>query len=246
MNNLKNGFLSSIPPITRNLIIINLLVWLASITLPSVLYKTFNVNFDPLNMFGLHYFEAQDFNLVQLFTYMFLHDTNGFGHVFFNMFSVYMFGRTLEYTLGAKRYLTYYVITGMGAAIVQQVVWYFIIHNFVQDYTQMTGLIPDMATFTNGLLTVGASGAVFGILLAFGMLYPNAPLFIMFIPIPIKAKYFVIFYGIIELTMGVGNITGIKGDNIAHFAHLGGMLFGYFLIKYWKRKNFNNNEPFIF
>lgn len=246
MNNFKNGFLSNIPPITRNLIIINLLVWLASITLPSVLYKTFNINFDPLNMFGLHYFEAQDFNLVQLFTYMFLHDTNGFGHVFFNMFSVYMFGRTLEYTLGAKRYLTYYVITGMGAAIVQQVVWYFIIHNFVQDYTQMTGLIPDMATFTNGLLTVGASGAVFGILLAFGMLYPNAPLFIMFIPIPIKAKYFVIFYGIIELTMGVGNITGIKGDNIAHFAHLGGMLFGYFLIKYWKRKNFNNNEPFIF
>lgn len=246
MNNFKNGFLSSIPPITRNLIIINLLVWLASITLPSVLYKTFNINFDPLNMFGLHYFEAQDFNLVQLFTYMFLHDTNGFGHVFFNMFSVYMFGRTLEYTLGAKRYLTYYVITGMGAAIVQQVVWYFIIHNYVQDYTQMTGLIPDMATFTNGLLTVGASGAVFGILLAFGMLYPNAPLFIMFIPIPIKAKYFVIFYGIIELTMGVGNITGIKGDNIAHFAHLGGMLFGYFLIKYWKRKNFNNNEPFIF
>lgn len=246
MNNFKNGFLSNIPPITRNLIIINLLVWLASITLPSVLYKTFNISFDPLNMFGLHYFEAQDFNLVQLFTYMFLHDTNGFGHVFFNMFSVYMFGRTLEYTLGAKRYLTYYVITGMGAAIVQQVVWYFIIHNFVQDYTQMTGLIPDMATFTNGLLTVGASGAVFGILLAFGMLYPNAPLFIMFIPIPIKAKYFVIFYGIIELTMGVGNITGIKGDNIAHFAHLGGMLFGYFLIKYWKRKNFNNNEPFIF
>lgn len=242
MNNFKNGFLSSIPPVTRNLIIINLLVWLASITLPSVLYKSFNIHFDPFNMLGLHYFQAKDFNLVQLFTYMFLHDPNGFGHVFFNMFSVFMFGRTLEYVLGPKRFLTYYIATGMGAAIIQQIVWYFIIHNYVKNI----GFMPDMATFTNGILTIGASGAVFGILLAFGMLFPNAPLYIMFIPIPIKAKYFVIFYGILELSMGVGNIAGIKGDNIAHFAHLGGMLFGYFIIKYWKRKNLNNNGPFVF
>ncbi|MGL5317335.1 MAG: rhomboid family intramembrane serine protease [Bacteroidales bacterium] len=242
MNNFKNGFLNSIPPITRNLIIINLLVWLATITLPTVLYKNLGIQFDLLNVLGLHYFEAKDFNLIQMFTYMFLHDTSGFSHVFFNMFSVYMFGRTLEYTLGAKRFLIYYVATGMGAALIQQIVWYFIINNYISGI----GFVPEMATFTNGLLTVGASGAVFGILLAFGMLYPNAPLFLMFVPIPIKAKYFVIFYGIIELSMGVANVTGIKGDNIAHFAHLGGMLFGFFLIKYWKRNNNNNNEPFIF
>ncbi|MGL5228702.1 MAG: rhomboid family intramembrane serine protease [Bacteroidales bacterium] len=235
----QNSFL---PPVTRNLIIINFLVWLASITLPSILIKQFGIHFDPYNWFGLHYFQAKDFNVTQLFTYMFMHDPNGIGHVFFNMFSVFMFGRALEQFWGGKKFLFYYVTTGIGAAIIQQIVWYFIISNYVSHMP----MIPDMATFTNELLTVGASGAVFGILLAFGMLFPNIPLYIMFIPIPIKAKYFVIFYGVLELFMGVGNLTGIKGDNIAHFAHLGGMLFGYLLILYWKKKGNNNNGTFYF
>ena len=162
---------------------------------------------------GLHYFAADDFNVVQLITYMFLHDTSGIEHIFFNMFSVFMFGRTLEAVWGGKRFLFYYITTGMGAALVQEAAWYFELRSAISE-------------------TVGASGAAFGILLAFGMLFPNAPLFIIFIPIPIKAKYFVIFYGLLELFFGVSGSM----SSVAHFAHLGGMLFGFFLIRYWKKK----------
>jgi membrane associated rhomboid family serine protease len=142
-----------------------------------------------------------------------------FSHFFFNMFAVFMFGRTIESYWGSKRYLTYYMITGIGAGLIQLLVCYF--------------SIPAP--------TFGASGAVFGLLLAFGMLFPNAPIFIMFIPIPIKAKYFVIVYGVLEFFLGVANRTG---DNVAHFAHLGGMLFGIILILYWRKKGISNNGGF--
>ena len=229
----RQGFFSSIPPETKNLIIINLLFWLAEIVLP-------RVGIDLVKYLGLHYFAASDFNAVQLVTYMFMHDPGSFGHVFFNMFSVFMFGRTLEMVWGSKRFLIYYLTTGIGAGLVQEVTWFFSLKDAIDATIVQAGWETTRALLNN-VITIGASGAVFGILLAFGMLFPNAELFIMFIPIPVKAKYFVIFYGIVELFLGVGNFSG---DNIAHFAHLGGMLFGFFLIKYWKKKGFGNGQYF--
>jgi membrane associated rhomboid family serine protease len=176
------------------------------------------------------------------------------------MFGVYMFGRILEQVWGPKRFLLFYMVTGIGAAIVQQIVWYIDIRPFlaaIDNYnisgdssvlshylniqqgvlysTETMAQAKDMVL--NSMITIGASGSVFGILLGFGMLFPNAPLYLMFIPVPIKAKYMVIGYGIIELFSGVSNFSG---DNVAHFAHLGGMLFGYFLIRYWKKKGIGN------
>lgn len=229
----RQGFFSSITPVTKNLIIINLLFWLAEIVLP-------RVGIDLVKYLGLHYFAASDFNAVQLVTYMFMHDPGSFGHVFFNMFSVFMFGRTLEMVWGSKRFLIYYLTTGIGAGLVQEVTWFFSLRDAI-DATIVQAGWETTRTLLNNVITIGASGAVFGILLAFGMLFPNAELFIMFIPIPVKAKYFVIFYGIVELFLGVGNFSG---DNIAHFAHLGGMLFGFFLIRYWKKKGFGNGQYF--
>lgn len=229
----RQGFFSSIPPVTKNLIIINLLFWLAEIVLP-------RVGIDLVKYLGLHYFAASDFNAVQLVTYMFMHDPGSFGHVFFNMFSVFMFGRTLEMVWGSKRFLIYYLTTGIGAGLVQEVTWFFSLRDAI-DATIVQAGWETTRTLLNNVITIGASGAVFGILLAFGMLFPNAELFIMFIPIPVKAKYFVIFYGIVELFLGVGNFSD---DNIAHFAHLGGMLFGFFLIRYWKKKGFGNGQYF--
>jgi membrane associated rhomboid family serine protease len=143
-----------------------------------------------------------------------------FDHIFFNMFALFMFGGVLENYWGQKRYLIYYLATGIGAGLVQLLVCH------LQGYIYP---VP----------TIGASGAVFGLLLAFGMLFPDTPLFLMFVPIPIKAKYMVIGYGLIEFFFGVANNTG---DNVAHFAHLGGMLFGIILILYWRKKR----KPFGF
>ncbi len=235
MFNSGSGFIDRIPPVTKNIIIINLLVWLASITLPTVVGNSLGVSFDLINSLGMHYFQAPDFRIYQLFTYMFLHDTSSISHVFFNMFAVFMFGRTVEITWGPKRFLNYYIITGLGAAIIQQLTWFLALGASLSNIAMYGDQL-------NVLVTVGASGAVFGILLAFGMLYPNAPLFLMFIPVPIKAKYMMIVYGVMELTFGIVNFSG---DNVAHFAHLGGMLFGFFLVRYWKKKD-NQNGRFFY
>jgi Uncharacterized membrane protein (homolog of Drosophila rhomboid) len=218
MDNQRSGFSNYMPPVTKNIIIINVLMWLACIV-----FEKANSSVDLLNLLGLHFFAAEGFKIFQTITYMFLHatlDINGniqFGHIFFNMFAVYMFGRTVEYIWGSKQFLIYYIVTGIGAGLIQELVWLFTVP-------------PQYYEF---MLTVGASGAVFGILLAFGVMFPNAPLYIMFIPIPVKAKYVVIGYGIMELFMGVSNQAG---DNVAHFAHLGGMLFGIILLLFWKKK----------
>jgi membrane associated rhomboid family serine protease len=174
------------------------------------------------------------------------------------MFGVYMFGRVLENVWGSRRFLIYYFATGVGAAIVNLLVAYLRIRwaeasmapgDIEIVYQQGLDALNNGMNFTNPAMaslnilingaTVGASGAVFGILLAFGILFPNAPLYLMFIPIPIKAKYFVMGYGLLELVFGFASLTG---DNVAHFAHLGGMIFGYLLIVYWKRKKFNNGQ----
>lgn len=232
------SFFSSIPPVTKNLVIINFIIWLVSI----VLQKRWDFNLS--DYLGLHYITADNFNAVQFITYMFMHDTSSIGHVFFNMFSVFIFGRTLEMVWGAKRFLIYYITTGIGAGIIQELVWFIpLIGVNAVSVNTIYGVpvtIP-VEQYVMLLNTIGASGAVFGILLAFGMLFPNSELYIMFIPVPIKAKYFVAFYGLIELFFGVANMSG---DNVAHFAHLGGMLFGFFLIRYWRKKGIGGG-PYI-
>jgi len=213
--NRGGGFLNSIPVVTRNIIIINVLMALIQFVLES---KGITIMGLPFTRFmGLNFFTSDFFQPHQLVTYMFVH--GGIWHLFFNMFAVFMFGRTIETVWGPKRFLIYYMVTGIGAGLVQELVWAieFSSNPFMLNY----------------VLTVGASGAVFGILLAFGMLFPNAELIMIPIPIPIKAKYFVIGYGVIELFLGVANFSG---DNVAHFAHLGGLLFGIVLILYWRKK----------
>jgi len=169
---------------------------------------------------------------------MFMH--GGFSHIFFNMFAVFMFGPILEQTWGPKRFLFYYILCGIGAGLIQEGVQYI---QYVIEYSQHTQVnligygVISMEQYLNMLTTVGASGAVYAILLAFGMLFPNNRLFIFPLPFPIKAKFFVIGYAAIELWAGLANSTG---DNVAHFAHLGGMLFGLILILYWRKKSNNN------
>ncbi|MDO5522953.1 MAG: rhomboid family intramembrane serine protease [Bacteroidia bacterium] len=246
MNNFRSGFGGSIPPVTLNIIIINVILWLAQIVF-------LRQGISLTEKLGLHYVESQGFRIYQLVTYMFLHDTGSFMHVFFNMFAVFMFGRTLEHVWGPKRFLTFYMVTGIGAGLVQLLVAFLRIQSLKSGmsaeaieevYTQGYSLLQQNMNYINdasgGLnlalnsVTVGASGAVFGILLAFGMLFPNAELFIIPFPFPIKAKWFVIGYGVFELFFGISNFSW---DNVAHFAHLGGMLFGIVMILYWRKKD---------
>ncbi len=232
MNQINSGFFDSIPPVTKNLIIINLLFWVASLALPKV-------GIDLVELFGLHFPGTESFYPFQIITYMFMHDTHSFSHVFFNMFGVYMFGRVIENVWGPKRFLTFYMVTGIGAGIAQELVWAYSLGSFAAEHGVTLLQLLEIDRSLNGLVTIGASGAVFGILLAFAMLFPNVPLFLMFIPIPIKAKYFVVFYGLAELFMGV---SSFGGDTVAHFAHLGGMLFGFFMVRYWKKKDERNGR----
>ena len=236
MMNSRGSFLGSIPAVTKNLLIINILMLLAT-----SVFRSSGIDLN--GILGLHYWEGSKFNVAQLITYMFLHD--GFSHLFFNMFSLWMFGRILEQVFGAKRFLFYYISCGIGAAIVQELVWTFSWESTFalfdsNGFMAMRGAEAVkygiehgmMDGFFNSMLTIGASGAVFGILLAFGMVFPNMPLYLMFIPIPIKAKWMVIGYGAIELFFSVSGFQG----SVAHFAHLGGMIFGFFLLLYWKKK----------
>ena len=216
------------PKVTKNILIINILFFFGTIVAR-------NYNIDLIDLLGLHFFLAKDFNPIQLISYMFLHA--GFSHIFFNMFAVWMFGRILEQVWGAKRFLIYYLVCGIGAGVIQELVqliqYEFVLSNY-ENVNIGHAIIP-MKEYLNLMTTVGASGAVYGILLAFGMLFPNQPLFIFPLPMPIKAKYFVIGYAVIELYLGLANT---QGDNVAHFAHLGGMIFGFILIKYWRKKGY--------
>lgn len=218
--------MNNIPTITRNLLVINVVVFLAT-------YAFRGLGIDLNDLLGLHFMLAPDFHFYQLFTYMFAH--GGWSHIFFNMFALWMFGRTLEYTLGSKRFLTYYMVTGIGAGLLQMAVGWIEIARLQAIAQEMGGLTPYMQSVIMqraNVLTIGASGAVFGVLLAFGMMYPNSIIMLLIPPIPIKAKYFVIGYGVIELLLGVvGSRSGI-----AHFAHVGGMIFGFFLLYYWKKR----------
>ncbi|MHB8401993.1 MAG: rhomboid family intramembrane serine protease [Bacteroidia bacterium] len=222
----------SLPKITKNILIINVVLFIAT-----WLFEKKGI--DLINILGLHYFKAPAFKPYQFITYMFMHGS--IMHIFFNMYAVFMFGSILENTWGPKRFLFYYVFTGLGAAAIQLLVYYFQLmpmmdetNNLLaqtKDYVLQSQLIEQRNEYLNRLVVVGASGSLFGLLLAFGMLFPNTELMMMFIPIPIKAKYFVAGYGAIELFSGIHNSAA---DNVAHFAHIGGMLFGLILLMIWK------------
>lgn len=219
--------MNNIPTITKNLLIVNVVVFLAT-------YLFRNMGVDLNNVLGLHFFLAPDFHIYQLFTYMFAH--GGFSHIFFNMFALWMFGCIVERTWGAKKFLTYYIVCGVGAGLFQELAqfaqFYLIASEHLPNFTlaQTMKVANAYAAFLNPWTTVGASGAVYGILLAFGMLYPEERIFIFPLPVPIKAKWFVMGYAAIELFMAYSS----TGDGVAHLAHLGGMVFGFFLIRYWR------------
>jgi membrane associated rhomboid family serine protease len=241
MNNYRPSFLNSIPPVVKNLIGINIVLFLASIVTPTI-FSRMGLNVDLNDILGMHYWESSKFNPAQLVTYAFMH--GGLAHIFFNMFGLYMFGGILEHVWGTKRFLIYYLVTAIGAGLVQQIFWSVEFHSTLtainqaisSDVLNAPSLIEQKRLFLDSpnFITIGASGSIFGLLLAFGWLFPEERLFLMFIPVPIKARIFVFIYGVVELFQGVANFTG---DNVAHFAHLGGMLFGAILILMWKKKN---------
>ena len=239
MNNYKSSFLDSIPPIVKNLIAINIILWLATLALPNILSR-WGLNIDLTDSLGMHYWASDKFNPAQLITYIFMHA--GFNHIYFNMFALYMFVGVLEQLWGPKRFLFYYLVTGVGAGIIQQLFWAIEFQSalttindaIAANSIDTLSLIAQKKMFVDSLITVGASGSVFGLLLAFGWLFPEAKMMLIFFPVPIKARIFVVLYGFIELFMGVARFSG---DSVAHFAHLGGMLFGAILILYWKKKN---------
>lgn len=264
----------NIPPVTKNLIIINALLLLATTVLGS------SMNFDVNRYLALHFFMSDSFNVLQYITYMFMHAD--MMHLLFNMFALWMFGRVLEQVWGPKKFFTYYVLTGIGAGLLHTGVSYWELrpslqlidgflqhpdvnsfaelvknHKFALNTHEIAGIqntwkqwlnepgdaalkgkiidymISYRSTFANAHTVVGASGSVFGILLAFGYIFPNMQLQLMLPPMPIKAKYMVMGYGVFEIIMVVKNNPT---DNVAHFAHLGGMLFGFLLLKYWNQK----------
>ncbi len=220
-NNNEGGFLSSWPPATKSLIIINVLVFLM---------YCLNREFMIIN-FAMFYPTSPYFKPWQIITHMFMH--GGFWHIFFNMYTLFMFGSILERAWGSKKFLFYYFVTGLGAVALHTCVQWIEVRIYM---SQLANGIASAATAIHTLKmtpTVGASGAIYGLLLGFGMLYPDSMLTLIFPPISLKAKWFVVIFVVIELLTG---ITGL-GGNIAHFAHLGGMLFGWLLIMYWKRNN---------
>ncbi len=278
MNMLSPGGFKVLPTVVKNLLIINGLFFLATITFS----EGFNINL--YDYLSLKYFGSDMFRPYQLLTYMFMH--GDFTHILFNMFALWMFGSAIENFWGPKRFLFFYIFTGIGAGLAHYAVFYFQISPFIDsidafllspsnpqlnyilsshkfiispDYPEIYRSFHDFDVAIKTLnvtpydkdalqtsveflqlyrsfyldmpSVVGASGAVFGILLAFGMMFPNMMIYLYFF-IPIKAKWFVIGYGAIELYMGV---TG-TADGIAHFAHLGGMLFGFILIMFWRKR----------
>ena len=207
--------------VVTNLLIINILAFMAETLLPA------NIGDTIIRYGALSFWKGGDFYFWQLFTYMFLHAD--FTHIFFNMFALWMFGRGLEYDLGSRKFLIYYFVCGVGAGLIQLGV------NWIEFAIAASKPVvsPIALARLAHASTIGASGAVYGLLLAFGMLHPDNRIMLMFPPVVLKAKWFVIIYGVIELFAG---ITG--SANIAHFAHLGGMLFGWLLLRYWRRNNY--------
>ena len=219
-NNRGGGFLSSIPTATKNIIIINVLVMIMTSLNGDLMYQKF----------ALFYPTSPFFRWWQPVTHMFMH--GGFWHLFFNMYTLYFFGRVLEERWGAKKFLIFYFVTGLGAALIHTGVEWIQMHHWMNQVAEGSMAAQANIHALKMTPTVGASGAIYGVLMGFAMLYPDAILTLIFPPVSMKAKWFVLIFGGIELITG---ITGV-GGGIAHFAHLGGLIFGYLLIMYWKKK----------
>ena len=245
----RPSFFQTIPPVVKNLLIINVLIWLLMALLPAA-----DRFFD--RYLALYYFTSPAFQPFQLFTYMFLH--GGFAHLFFNMFALLMFGRTIEMTMGSARFLFYYITCGICAALVQMGVFAIYINSLEGilppdiayraihegfDLIQSGYNYSDLAKLNAFVNTpmVGASGAIYGVLLAFGFLFPNLPVYLILVPVPIKAKWLILGYFVLELVYGMSG----SADGVAHFAHLGGMIFGFLLLLYWKKKGVFSNHWFF-
>jgi len=232
--------LERLPIVTKNILIINVLLFLACQVLPEQ-FETALTGY---------YFQSENFRPWQIITHMFMHGS--VTHIFFNMFGVYMFGSALEHYWGAKRFLNYYLLCGLGAFALHQFISYLEIQKMISQlpsdlvrevFMNGNAALQEGKNYTNEVAAnlnlalniglVGASGCLFGLLLAYGVMFPNSELMLMFIPVPIKAKWFVLGYGAIELMLAFRNAPG---DNVAHFAHLGGMIFGYIIIKIWQKQ----------
>jgi membrane associated rhomboid family serine protease len=241
MNGYGRGILG-LPPVVKNIIMINVLMILAYYAVNSV----FGIDLNSL--LGLYFPKSEQFKPLQIVTHMFMH--GNFWHIFFNMYALFIFGPILENVWGPKRFFIFYMVCGLGAAFTHESVIFLQYNHLVQNLSPndlQVVLREGTAYFHQGKVfsapdmqslqillntpTVGASGAIFGVLLAFGVLFPNTQLMLLFPPIPIKAKYLVAGYGALELYLAVTQ----PGSNIAHAAHLGGMLFGYLLIRYWRK-----------
>ncbi len=210
----------NLPTITKAILLLNVLMWLADMLARQSGVALYSV-------LGLHYVTADSFHFWQPLTYMFMH--SNFSHLFCNMFAVLMFAPVLEQSWGGNKFLIYYIVSGLGAALTQEAVWAIQLHSLAGTYGDLYA-----AGMAEQMVTIGASGAVFGILLAFAWLFPEVSMFLLFIPIPIRARTFVLIYAAIELLAG---FSSLPGDNVAHFAHLGGMLFGYLLLLWWRNKD---------
>lgn len=241
-NNTTSPF-SGMPPVVKNLLIINIICFIGG----SLIFPRAN------DLFGVYYPDSPGFQIWQVITYMFMH--GGIAHIFFNMFALFMFGPVLEQVFGSKRFLNFYLITGLGALVLQFAVQALEVYMIVDSFSAKAVLSEiDVANRSARVLSslplesrqallsvyttpmVGASGAIYGLLIAFGYLFPNTPLMLIFLPVPIKAKYFIPVMILIELFLGVSR----TGSSVAHFAHIGGALFGFLLIKLWgiRRPNY--------
>jgi membrane associated rhomboid family serine protease len=236
MTEFRPGRFQLIPPVIKNLIIINLLVWLAEITFNNT--GTFSME----DTFALHDIHSPLFRPYQLISHLFLHDPTSIFHILFNMFALWMFGSVLENLWGPGRFLIFYLLCGLGAAALHLTILYHqnakLLEQFNAMDPSMQQLYAERVSAQINEATLGASGAVFGCLAAFGYLFPNSRLIILPIPFPIKAKWFVLFYAGLELYAG---IRSSAGDNVAHWAHLGGALVGILIVLFWRktdRKNF--------
>ncbi len=267
------GAYKLLPDVVKNLLIINVILFLAT---QFYLYR----GIDLTDILGLHYFGSSKFRVYQIVTYMFMHDPSSIMHIFFNMLALYMFGSAVENYWGPKKFLTYYMLTGFGAAVAHYAIVYYqlaprlavfndylesadmnklyaLVHStayadrFSSDFLATMQTDPTRALtlsidyvsifkeeMLNAPVVIGASGAVFGVLLAFGMLFPNSILYLFF-ALPIKAKYAVVIFGILELYLGIK-----ADDNVAHFAHLGGLVTGIIIILFWRKNNHRNQNDF--
>jgi membrane associated rhomboid family serine protease len=240
----------------KALIIVNVLFYFGSMFSREIAYK----------LFSLYYFESPNFHFWQPVTHMFMHDSQGFMHILFNMFGLYMFGSPLEARWGRNKFLFFYFSAGIGAALIHSLVSYYQVESGIDallaggwSQTDVTSFLTTGTGGSNSILevvsqdkinsifsayngsAVGASGAIYGILVAFGMMYPNTELMLIFLPIPIKAKYFIPALLLLDLFSGITGFS-LFGQNIANWAHIGGALFGFIMAYYWKKNSFNDQR----